>query len=33
VYKETVTEGFENMTMAFIGMLRGENAGKAVVKV
>lgn len=30
--KETVTEGFENMPKAFIGMLRGENVGKAVVK-
>lgn len=33
VYRETVTEGFENMTEAFIGMLRGENVGKAIVKV
>jgi len=33
VYHETVTEGFENMTKAFMGMLRGENVGKAVVKV
>lgn len=33
MYKETVTEGFENMTKAFIGMLRGENVGKAIVKV
>ncbi|XP_049804088.1 prostaglandin reductase 1-like [Schistocerca nitens] len=32
-YRETVTEGFENMPDAFIGMLRGENLGKAVVKV
>ncbi|XP_069677673.1 prostaglandin reductase 1-like isoform X1 [Periplaneta americana] len=32
VYRETVTEGFENMTKAFIGMLRGENTGKAIVK-
>nr|CAD7588041.1 unnamed protein product [Timema genevievae] len=31
-YRETVTEGFENMPKAFIGMLRGENTGKAVVK-
>nr|CAD7424294.1 unnamed protein product [Timema monikensis] len=29
-YRETVTEGFENMPKAFIGMLRGENTGKAV---
>jgi prostaglandin reductase 1 len=32
VYHETVTEGFENIVKAFIGMLRGENVGKAVVK-
>ncbi|XP_072778177.1 prostaglandin reductase 1 isoform X7 [Taeniopygia guttata] len=30
---EQVTEGFENMPMAFIGMLKGETLGKAVVKV
>jgi hypothetical protein len=28
-----VTEGSENMTMAFIGMLCGENIGKVIVKV
>ncbi|XP_009981574.1 PREDICTED: prostaglandin reductase 1 [Tauraco erythrolophus] len=32
-YHEHVTEGFENMPMAFIGMLKGENLGKAIVKV
>lgn len=32
IYRETVTEGFENIVEAFIGMLRGENLGKAVVK-
>lgn len=32
-YKETVTEGFENMPDAFIDMLRGGNTGKAIVKV
>lgn len=32
-YHEQVTEGFENMPMAFIGMLKGENIGKAIVKV
>lgn len=32
-YEETVTEGFENMPTAFIEMLRGENTGKAVIKV
>lgn len=30
-YNETVTRGFENMTEAFLGMLRGENSGKAIV--
>ncbi|XP_012687903.2 prostaglandin reductase 1 [Clupea harengus] len=29
---EHVTSGFENMPAAFMGMLRGENLGKAVVK-
>lgn len=33
VYRETVTEGFENMFSAFLDMLRGGNFGKAVVKV
>lgn len=32
-YKETVTVGFENMFEAFSGMLKGENVGKAIVKV
>ncbi|NXI01146.1 PTGR1 reductase, partial [Pachycephala philippinensis] len=32
-YHEQVTEGFENMPMAFIGMFKGENTGKAVIKV
>ncbi|PSN29576.1 Prostaglandin reductase 1 [Blattella germanica] len=31
-WKETVTTGFENIPKAFIGMLKGENTGKAVVK-
>ncbi|XP_026279087.1 prostaglandin reductase 1 [Frankliniella occidentalis] len=31
--QEHVYEGFENMPNALIGMLRGENTGKAVVKV
>ena len=30
---EDVTEGLENAPRAFIGMLRGENRGKALVKV
>ncbi|XP_078595901.1 prostaglandin reductase 1-like [Branchiostoma floridae x Branchiostoma japonicum] len=32
-YKEHVTEGFENMPKAFIGLFVGENTGKAVVKL
>lgn len=32
-YRETVTHGFENMFNAFSGMLKGENTGKAIVKV
>ncbi|KAF7987506.1 hypothetical protein HCN44_003268 [Aphidius gifuensis] len=32
-YRETVTYGFENMFNAFAGMLKGENTGKAIVKV
>ncbi|KAJ6669456.1 hypothetical protein lerEdw1_000004 [Lerista edwardsae] len=30
---EHVTKGFENMPAAFMGMLKGDNIGKAVVKV
>lgn len=32
-YEETVTNGFENMPQALIEMLRGQNTGKAIVKV
>ncbi|XP_062984604.1 prostaglandin reductase 1 [Elgaria multicarinata webbii] len=32
-YHEHITKGFENMPAAFMGMLKGENTGKAVVKV
>jgi NADPH:quinone reductase len=32
-YREDVTEGLENAPAAFIGMLCGENRGKALVKV
>ncbi|XP_045448034.1 prostaglandin reductase 1-like [Melitaea cinxia] len=32
-YQEKVYHGFENMVDALVGMLRGENIGKAVVKV
>lgn len=31
-YRETVTKGFENMFDAFVGMLRGENIGKAIIQ-
>ncbi|KAF0303741.1 Prostaglandin reductase 1 [Amphibalanus amphitrite] len=31
--EETITEGFENLPEAFMGMLAGKNFGKAVVKV
>ncbi len=32
-YREDVTDGIENAPRAFIGMLRGENRGKALVRV
>jgi NADPH-dependent curcumin reductase CurA len=32
-WREDVTEGLENAPKAFMGMLRGENRGKALVKV
>lgn len=32
-YEEKVYYGFENMVEALVGILRGENTGKAVVKV
>ncbi len=31
-YHENIIEGFENMPRAFIGMLRGQNIGKQLVK-
>lgn len=31
--REHMTVGFENMPVAFMGMLQGENIGKAIVKV
>lgn len=31
-YRETITNGFENMSQAFIDMLEGKNFGKAIVK-
>ena len=32
-YRETVAEGIENTVPAFLGMLRGENIGKQLVKI
>lgn len=32
-YRETITDGFENMPQAFIDMLNGKNIGKAIVRV
>ena len=32
-YRETVAHGLENAPKAFIGMLRGENVGKQLVKI
>jgi NADPH-dependent curcumin reductase CurA len=32
-YRETVTEGLENAPKAFIGLLKGENFGKQLVKL
>ncbi|XP_067214881.1 prostaglandin reductase 1 [Linepithema humile] len=32
-YRETVTKGFDNMFDAFVGMLQGQNIGKAIVQV
>ncbi|MBN3285988.1 PTGR1 reductase, partial [Polyodon spathula] len=32
-YEEHITKGFENMPAAFMGMLKGENTGKAIIAV
>lgn len=32
-HKETVTEGFENVPGAFMGLFSGENIGKQIIKV
>ena len=32
-YRETVIDGIENAPRAFLGLLRGENIGKMLVKV
>ncbi len=33
VYKETIIEGFDNIPKAFIGLFKGANTGKMMVKV
>lgn len=32
-YQEKVYDGFDNMVDALVGILKGENTGKAVVKI
>jgi hypothetical protein len=32
-WKETIVEGLENAPRAFIGLFKGENIGKMIVKV
>jgi NADPH-dependent curcumin reductase CurA len=32
-YRESIAEGIENAPRAFIGLLRGENLGKQLVKI
>ncbi|XP_069818200.1 prostaglandin reductase 1-like [Dendropsophus ebraccatus] len=32
-YHEHITKGFENMPAGFMGMLKGENTGKAIIQV
>ncbi len=32
-YREHVTEGFDNIPKGWIGMLKGENIGKAIIKI
>jgi NADPH-dependent curcumin reductase len=32
-YRETVAQGIESAPRAFIGLLRGENLGKQLVKI
>jgi hypothetical protein len=32
-YRETIVDGIENAPSAFLGLLRGENIGKMLVKV
>ncbi len=32
-YREQITTGFHQMPQAFMGLFKGENIGKAVVKI
>jgi len=32
-YDENIIEGFENLPAAFLGLFKGENIGKQLVKV
>lgn len=32
-YRETITDGLQNAPAAFLGMMRGENTGKALVRL
>ena len=32
-HRETVVDGIENAPQAFIGLLRGENTGKMLVRL
>ncbi|TYP78151.1 NADP-dependent oxidoreductase [Paenibacillus methanolicus] len=32
-YEETIVEGFENVPKAFLGLFKGENVGKQLVKI
>jgi NADPH-dependent curcumin reductase CurA len=32
-YRETITQGLENAPAAFIGLFRGENFGKQIIKI
>ena len=33
IWKEDIVEGIENAPKAFIGLMKGENFGKLLVKV
>jgi NADPH-dependent curcumin reductase CurA len=32
-WKETIVDGLENAPAAFIGLFKGENIGKMIVKI